>query len=303
MQPDRASRDPVHSPNRSEQRSLMTRIAIVTDIHHGAPSLTKRGDVALSLLADFVDWANAEKPDLVLDLGDRISDIDTPTDMGLERDVAAALSGLDAPLHHLCGNHDRDFLTVAENEEILGATLASEVIDLGEWQLALWRADAKIHRSGPKPGFHLPEPDLIWLSRMAQAAQKPTLVASHVPVSGHSQIGNYYFEHNAAVSTYPQAARARAALAQARVPVACVAGHVHWNTVTTVDGIVHITQQSLTESFSTTGEPARAWGMMTLGDTVHWRVFGDDPFEAQVTPTAQRWTPPIEPFFGRSVEE
>ena len=57
----------------------MTRIAIVTDIHHGAPSHTKRGDTALDLLGQFADWANAQKPDLVLDLGDRISDIDTQT--------------------------------------------------------------------------------------------------------------------------------------------------------------------------------------------------------------------------------
>ncbi|KAA2314327.1 metallophosphoesterase-domain-containing protein [Pseudooceanicola sediminis] len=273
----------------------MTRIAIVTDIHHGAPSHTKRGDTALDLLADFTRWANAEAPDLILDLGDRISDIDTPTDNRLEREVAEALSHLDAPIHHICGNHDRDHLGVADNEAILGTPLQSQVIDLGDWQLALWRADAKIHRNTATPGFDLPESDLLWLSRMAQQAEKPTLVASHVPVSGHSQIGNYYFQRNASVSTYPQADRARQALAQARVPVACIAGHVHWNTVTTVDGIPHMTQQSLTESFTTGGEPARAWGMLTLGKTLHWQVFGDDPFEARLTP-GRRWTPPLAPF-------
>lgn len=274
----------------------MTRIAIVTDIHHGAPSHTKRGDTALALLAEFVAWANAARPDLVLDLGDRISDVDAETDAQLEREVASVLSGLEAPLHHVCGNHDRDHLSVAENASILGASLESEVLDLGRWQLALWRADAKIRRNVPRPGFDLPEQDLLWLSQTMQRAGKPTLVASHVPVSGHSQIGNYYFQRNASVSTYPQADRARAALAQARVPVACVAGHVHWNTVTTVDGIPHITQQSLTESFTTGGEPARAWGMLELSDTVHWQVFGDDPYEARLTPARHRWTPPLAPF-------
>lgn len=274
----------------------MTRIAIVTDIHHGAPSHTKRGDTALELLAEFVAWANTEEPDLVLDLGDRISDVDSQTDARLEREVAEVLAGLDAPLHHVCGNHDRDHLSVAENAEILSADLAHGVLDLGDWQLALWRADAKIHRTGPRPGFDLPEADLLWLSQMAQRAEKPTLVASHVPLSGHSQIGNYYFQRNAALSTYPQADRARAALAQARVPVACIAGHVHWNTVTTVGGIPHLTQQSLTESFTTGGAPARAWGMLTLGDKLHWQVLGDDPFEAVLTPSRHRWTPPLGPF-------
>ncbi|OWU86152.1 metallophosphoesterase-domain-containing protein [Oceanicola sp. 22II-s10i] len=281
----------------------MTRIAIVTDIHHGAPSHTKRGDTALQLLADFVTWANAETPDLVLDLGDRISDVDSQSDARLEREVADVLCGLDAPLHHVCGNHDRDNLSVAENADILSADLAHEILDLGDWQLALWRADSKINRTAPRPGFDLPEADLLWLSQMAQRAQKPTLVASHVPFSGHSQIGNYYFQRNASLSTYPQSDRARAAIAQARVPVACVAGHVHWNTVTTVDGIPHITQQSLTESFTTGGEPARAWGMMTLGEKVHWQVFGDDPFEATLTPSRHRWTPPLAPFFTELAAE
>lgn len=271
----------------------MTRIAIVTDIHHGAPSLTKRGDTALELLADFTAWANAEAPDLVLDLGDRISDIDAETDARLECEVRDALAGLEAPLHQVCGNHDRDHLSVAENEEILGTPLGHEVIDLGDWQLALWRADAKIHRDRPMPGFDLPETDLLWLSRMVQAADKPTLVASHVPVSGHSQIGNYYFECRPGLSRYPQSARVRDVLAQARVPMACIAGHVHWNTLTTVGGVPHMTQQSLTESFTTEGQPARAWGMLTLGEHIHWQVFGDDPFEARVRPGIGKWTPPM----------
>ncbi|RMC36025.1 metallophosphoesterase family protein [Paracoccus alkanivorans] len=281
----------------------MTRIAIITDIHHGAPSHTKRGDTALDLLTAFTDWANAERPDLVLDLGDRISDIDSQTDARLEREVAEIFARLDMPVHHICGNHDRDHLSVAENEEILGAKLDNELIDLGEWQLALWRADARIHREHPGPGFYLPETDLLWLSRVAQQAEKPMLVASHVPMSGHSQIGNYYFQRNSAASTYPQADRARAALTQSRVPTACIAGHVHWNTVTTVDGIPHITQQSLTESFTTGGEPARSWGMLTLSDTVHWQVIGDEPFEARLTPSTMRWTPPLAPFLQEFAAE
>ncbi|MEL6919741.1 MAG: metallophosphoesterase [Pseudomonadota bacterium] len=275
---------------------MTLRIAIVADIHHGAPSHTKRGDTALDLMARFADWVNVEKPDLVLDLGDRISDIDEETDLRLEREMADAFSALDVPVHHICGNHDRDHLSVAQNEEILGQSLQNEVLDAGDWQIALWRADAKITRTGEQRGFNLPEADLLWLSRTIQAADKPTLVASHVPVSGHGQTGNYYFERNAQFSRYPESDRARQALAQAHVPVICLAGHVHWNTVTTVDGIPHLTQQSLTESFTTQGAPAEAWGMLTLAETAHWQVFGKDPFEARVTPQTARWTPPLMPF-------
>jgi len=275
---------------------MPVRVAIVADIHHGAPSHTKRGDAALPLMERFAAFVAQEKPDLVLDLGDRISDIDRETDLRLEREVAEAFARIDAPVHHICGNHDRDFLTVEENEEIFGTRLANELLDLGDWQLALWRADAKITRDDDYRGFRLPEEDLLWLSRLTQAAEKPTLVASHVPVSGHSQIGNYYFQRNPEIALYPESERVRSVLAQARVPVVCLSGHVHWNTLTQVDGITHLTQQSLTESFTTQGAPAEAWGLMTLSDSVDWQVFGNDPFQARFTPHAGRWTPPLQPF-------
>lgn len=275
---------------------MTLRIAIIADIHHGAPSHTKRGDTALDLMARFADWTNDTAPDLVLDLGDRISDIDQATDLRLEAEVAEAFRAIKAPVYHICGNHDRDHLSVAQNEEILGQSLQNEILDMGDWQIALWRADSKISGTEHHRGFNLLPEDVIWLARMMQTAAKPTLIASHVPVSGHSQIGNYYFQASPGYSTYPQAPRARAALAQARVPVVCLAGHVHWNTVTQVDGIPHLTQQSLTESFSTQGAPAESWGLLTLTDTAHWQVWGRDPFEARVTPRANRWTPPMEPF-------
>jgi predicted phosphodiesterase len=237
---------------------MSVRICIVADIHHGKPSATKRGDTALALMEEFQRFANEAQPDFVLDLGDRISDENRETDLVLQKEIGEAFRPIAAPIHHLNGNHDRDHLEVADNETILGQPMKSMSLDVGSWRIALWRADAKIHRD--RGGFVLREEDLLWLSRTAQAADRPLLVVSHVPISGHAQTGNYYFERNPEVSTYPMADRARAALAQARVPVVCLAGHVHWNTVTTVGGITHLTQQSLTESFTTQGEPAGAMG-------------------------------------------
>jgi len=283
---------------------MSVRLAIVADIHHGAPSATKRGDAALSLMDDFARFATSEGATHVLDLGDRISDVDAETDRRLEAEVAEAFRAVQAPVWHLNGNHDRDHLSVADNEEILGQSLGHAVHDLGAWRIALWRADSKICRGDDHHGFMLREADLLWLSRTVLAADRPLLVVSHVPVSGHSQIGNYYFQNNPASSVYPMAERARAALAQARVPVVCLAGHVHWNTVTTVDGIPHLTQQSLTESFTTEGAPAGAMGILDLGETLRWEVAGADPFSFATRPRVARWTPPMpdvrtHPEFGR----
>ena len=275
---------------------MSVRICIVSDIHHGTPTTTKRGDTALGLMDEFVRFANDAKPDFVVDLGDRISDMDRDTDLRLEREVAEAFKTVTSPIHHINGNHDRDYLEVSDNEEILGQSLENTTFDIGGWRIVLWRADSKIMRTAEHAGFVLRETDLVWLSRVAQTADRPLLVMSHVPISGHAQTGNYYFERNPDASTYPMAERARAALAQARVPVTCIAGHVHWNTITTVDGITHLTQQSLTESFTTNGEPAGAFGMLELGETVNWQVHGADPIAFSFRPGMTRWTPPLPGF-------
>lgn len=275
---------------------MTARIAIVADIHHGAPSLTKRGDAALDLMEAFARFTDDARPDLVLDLGDRISDIDRDRDIELEKEVADAFRLIETPICHINGNHDREHLGVEDNERILGQALGHQTIDIGGWRIVVWRADTRIHR-GPQAGsFQLPEADLLWLSRTIRAADRPMLIAGHVPVSGHSQVGNYYFENNPGVSTYPQADRARAMVEQSRHPVVFLSGHVHWNTVTPVNGTVHLTQQSLTESFTTDGEPAGAMGLIELGDTVNWRVEGRDPMSFSFRPTAARWTPPVPPF-------
>ena len=46
----------------------MPRIAIVSDIHHGPNHGLKRGEAAAEMMAGFVRFCDAHKPDLVLDL-------------------------------------------------------------------------------------------------------------------------------------------------------------------------------------------------------------------------------------------
>ncbi len=236
---------------------MSLKIAIVTDIHHGKDAEAKKGSQALPLLKKFARFVAKQKPDLVLDLGDRISDEDPETDLRLEEEVSAAFEPIRrvAPVFHVCGNHDRDFLSVYQNERVLGQSLDNITLDLGAWRIALFRADTFIRRPG---GFCCPETDIAWLERTIDDADRPLLIASHVPVSAHSQIGNHYFENNADLATYPrEAARIRAMLRASRVPTAWISGHVHWNTLTTIDGIPHMTQQSLTESFVMSPETGR----------------------------------------------
>lgn len=269
-----------------------TRLAFVTDIHHGADTPSKQGSAALKLLEEFRRFATEAKADAVIDMGDRISDVGREQDLRLQREVADAFAAFALPRFHIVGNHDRDHLSVADNEEIFGQDLSHRAIDLGPWRVVFWQADTLIRRPG---GFLYSEEDVTWLAATVAAADRPLLLVSHVPVSGHSQVGNYYFEQNPQRATYPNAARLRTILRSATVPVAWIAGHVHWNTVTKVDGIPHLTLQSLTETFTTGGEAAGSFGLLELSDRIDWRVAGRDPFafSMDAAATLGRWRPPM----------
>ena len=56
--------------------------------------------------------------DLVLDMGDRINDIDPQTDRRLLREVADVFRGLATDRVHLLGNHDMCFMDRTANEEM-----------------------------------------------------------------------------------------------------------------------------------------------------------------------------------------
>lgn len=286
----------------TSMNGTVARLAVVTDVHFGPRQWTKRGEAAPALMREFAQFVADANVTHVLDLGDRINDVDHATDRSNMAEVAKMFRQLPKPCIHINGNHDVDQLTVRENEELLGTPLGHEIIDVGGWRIVVWRVDSRIYRSETNPsGFAPAEEDTVWLAHTMQNADRPCLVITHVPFSGRVFHENYYFKNNPEISTYPTAERMRAALQLATVPVVVLTGHVHENSITTVGGVTHLTQQSLTESFTTGGEPAAAMGVIELGETVSWTVVGRDPIHLSFTPTVTRWMPPI-PSYGATQE-
>jgi hypothetical protein len=262
------------------------RLAIVADIHHGRDTKTKRGSAALPLLRSFIDDANRLGVQAAIDLGDRISDETAERDRELQAEVACEFARLNPPRYHLDGNHDRAFIDASAIEKLLGNSTSSNVVDLDEVRLLFWNADVRLPR---EHGFRLAPGDLEALRRLLGTDERRTLLFSHVPLSGHSQLGNYYFERCPDRSTYLDDLPAiRRVLDEAACPIVCLAGHVHWNTLTVVDGVPHITLQSLTETF-TAGMAAACTGLLELdGDLLRWRVGGLDPITLELGWPRQR---------------
>jgi hypothetical protein len=271
------------------------RLALVADIHHGKDTFTKQGTAALPLLERFIEEANSGDFDAVIDLGDRISDEDPTRDRQLQADVAQRFGALRIPHHHVNGNHDHAMLNQSENEAILGRPTGSRTLWIADIRLVFWQPDVGLTRDR---GFHLAPGDLDDLVDLLGADDRPTLLFSHVPLSGHVQTGNYYFERNPGHATYAQISDIREAIAAAACPVVALAGHVHWNTLSIVDGTPHITLQSLTETF-TTGGAAGSIGVLEIEDgSLRWTVRGRDPI-ALVLPwphAKPRWKAPLPVF-------
>ena len=272
--------------------SQRLRLALVTDIHHGVPVKTKRSDMAMPLLQQFVDFTNEWGPDIVVDLGDRISDKDNATDQELTADVAGAFQRVGAPRRHIVGNHDQEFMSRTEGEVLLGTSLSSESIDLKGYHLVFWQADVRYDR---QLGFILSEGDIDWLARDLAAAELPSIVFSHVPLDGALMTGNYYFEANQHCAQYDETSEIRRILRETGNVVLCVAGHVHWNKANTVDGIPYLSLQSLTESFTTAPDPAGAWSTIEIDEDIHWRCYGADPVDMHL-PLGRAWTAPLPSF-------
>ncbi len=271
------------------------KLALVTDIHNGPDSPTKKGTQALTLLRDFAAFVAEEKPDLVLELGDRISDIDRETDYDCLTQVAAVFAGMAPPRYHLLGNHDRVFLDTADNERALGQSMASTSLDLKGWRLTFWQADVRMSPS------HIPaltEADLAWLKADLAATNLPAIVFTHIPLDGASMTGNYYFQANPQFAGYSNIAEAQQVISDAGNVAMCVAGHVHWNNLSRIDGIPYLSLQSLTEGFTTQGEANGGWALIEADRQLRWRGFGADPIELTVNLGGgnRHWMAPLPDF-------
>ena len=275
------------------------KLAVVTDIHHGEDKLTKRGGAALGLLDDFLRFAGEWGADMIVELGDRISDIDRETDARLLAEVAARFVGLNTPHAHVNGNHDVAFLGEAPNARTFGPAIGNRSVEIKGWRLIFWSADVYI--PGPTP-FALRRSDLDWLAAELPNSDLPTVLFTHVPLSSGSMVGNYWFQNNPDFAGYPNAAEARALIEAHGNVTLCVAGHVHWNSLNRAGAIPHVTVQSLTESFTTAGAPAAAWATFELDDAaIRWRTHGRDPIDVTLPlrRPGETWEPPLKPFRRR----
>lgn len=241
------------------------RIGFVGDVHYGPSADTRAGALGRALLAEVVTELNGEALDLLVDLGDRLTATNRPDDLARLEELAATFSTSVHPRVHLQGNHDTYSLTVADNERVLDTTVASRVIQVGEYDVVLFNPRLDVNH---RMRFWLHDDDRDWLATALASSQQRAIVISHVPLLQRSLEGNVYFERAwADGATFRNRDTVRRVLESSRRVVAHVCGHVHWESVSTMDGIHVLTVPSLTETFQTPHEPQRGYAVLDVGPT------------------------------------
>ena len=249
------------------------KLAIITDIHHGPSRYTKKGAEALRLLETFVKEVSCGDFDVVVDLGDRITNVDKRTDWDLANEVADTFRKIDVPTHHLLGNHDLHYLTPRENELLLGSDLSSHSRDVKGKHLIFWN----INLSNTYADNEIPsDSDLSWLYTDLNQTELPTIIFTHVPLDNASMVGNFWFQNNVNVASLKNTGHARKIIEASGKVILCVAGHTHWNKLSNIDGIHYLSIQSLSESFTTEGIASEAWAELTIDGVLHCVVHGND---------------------------
>lgn len=243
-----------------------------------SPRKTHRSSAPI-LFERFRKWLSSNSSDLVVDLGDRISDVDRTTDEKLIREIALWFSDISCPHFHLAGNHDLEKLTINENEKLLGFSLRSVSTDVNRFHLIFWNAGSKLDHQN---GFSLLPEELVWLKEDLSRTELPTIIFTHIPLDNGSMKGNFYFEkaypHHACYKS-EEGEKIRDVIERSKKVILCVNGHAHWNAYHCIDGIHYITLPSLTETFPTYPKVCESWAKLSVGEDIHLRVFGNLPIE------------------------
>lgn len=117
---------------------MTLRIGLVTDIHCGPDMDTRLGSHALPLLQRFREQMTQRfRPDLIVDLGDRINDVDPQGDRERIRQVRKQLEAVGVPVLSLYGNHDLINAGPAEQRALLGEEGDYESADVRGFHLIL----------------------------------------------------------------------------------------------------------------------------------------------------------------------
>jgi len=246
------------------------RIGLITDIHSGPDMDTRLGSAAFPLLDRFVkEMSRRFRPDLIVDLGDRINDVSASEDVERIGRVKSRLESVGVPVLFLHGNHDLINIDKRQMRELLGKKSDYESMDFMGYHLVLLNTQDPTFGG---VGGTISEDQLRWLDEDLDRCTGPVLIFSHHPLDEQKFDSHWFFAKHPDFALAVNRERSRALFARSGKVKAVFNGHMHWNNVEVIDGIPYITIGSLVDGGLTDGRPASAFAEVTLDEGVRVSV-------------------------------
>jgi Icc protein len=242
---------------------MALRIGLVTDIHHGPDVDVRTGSAARPLLAGFTAHMRERfHPDLIVDLGDRINDVDIQTDRARLREVREMLETAGTPIVYAWGNHDLINVPPTEARAVMGKKADHESFDANGYHVVILNSqDPTVEYIGGT----LSPAQLDWLEDDLGRTSRPTIVLCHHPLDEQDPRRHWYFADHPDHALARNRERARRIMAASGRVRAVFNGHMHLNTVEVIDGIPYVTVMSLVDSKLTNG-PSGCFAEIVLTD-------------------------------------
>ncbi len=241
-------------------------LGLITDIHHGEDSEYVRGSAASPLFEDALARLEPHNLVLLVDLGDRVNDVELEQARAELLEVAHRFCRLNVPRVHLRGNHD--VTALGEQEELLGVPLGNRSLELSGWQLVfLDTFDGSVEGA-------LSLETSVWLEQVLSKTTLPATIFSHQPLDGEPLPGNPFFDGANNHQAHPRGhAEARRVIERSGRVKLAVSGHAHWNHQVEINGIWYPTLDALVPLRG--GEAIGTHSLLTLSENAAQReIYG-----------------------------
>jgi hypothetical protein len=241
------------------------------------------------------------RPACIVDLGDRINSVAAAQDGVRERYVRRRLEDAGVPVYHALGNTDVERLAKHDALAAVKKGWAAEVIDLGSVRLVLLdTVDPAVEGTGGAMGAAQiewlraaltvpPDPAAAADREDGAAPGPPCLVFGHHPLDEPELDGHRYFAARPGPAGVHNRAEVRAVLEDSPAVAAVFSGHLHRTGAAEINGVSYVTIGSLVDTAYTSGEPAGAYALVTVGaEGVAVNVSGRAPAEFRFTRSRAR---------------
>ena len=265
------------------------KFAIINDAHIGpSESGFEKGihrklvNQSETILASVITTLNqAEKPELVINLGDSIEDVnDRQVDIRSFNQFLSLVAPIAAPIYHSIGNHDVRTLTEAEIARLLGYEKMYYSFDHGQYHFVVLSFQIIGDHTHIKEDILaiVPPEQIEWLKTDLKQTDKLALIFTHYGLAEDDMKGNFWFAADPHFAMFDNRAEIKKILEQSGKVKAVFNAHQHWNRMHVENNIPYFTVTSMTENFKNDGVPTKAYTIVHLDqDKIEVTVKGNDP--------------------------